>query len=503
MEQASNSGYSRRRLLKTLGWMGLGATASLPLLQGCATAPPAAVSGQTPVAAPTPAPASGGAPTPAGTTASATQAAAKPAALKTFDGTTVNSVFVSGEHDDTLLRERIGAVKDSLGITLTVNDIGGAALHDKVAQGLRSGQSPYEVTAVVGFWMAEMIQPGFFEPLEKYLNDPQLTPADFNFDDFVAKHLDYISYWNVDEHRNGRPGTLFLIPGPHSDANMVVYRKDLFQKYGVDAPPKTWDEYVQIARKLHHPEDGVYGTAFIGKNDSNLALVDWGNRFISLGGQMFTGSLKDKTVVPHIDSDPSVQAIDNMVQLLDYSPPGVSSYALTEVADSMSAGKIGIMLMWATIGGRAWSPQLSKVTDKVEAAVPPGNGVTVRGGWGMGIPKDVKNKEAAWAVIRYYSSKEADKARVMNYGDAAVRTSTFQDPDVVKTYPYYPTFGKLLADATSFPTLPFPEGSQMIDALALNFNQAVIKQVSPKQACQSAQAAIQQILKQGGWNTSA
>ena len=36
-----------------------------------------------------------------------------------------------------------------MGITLTVNDLGADALHDKISQGLRAGQSPFGVSAVV------------------------------------------------------------------------------------------------------------------------------------------------------------------------------------------------------------------------------------------------------------------------------------------------------------------------------------------------------------------
>ena len=432
-----------------------------------------------------------------------TEKAAAAGTLRKFPGATVNAVFISGEHDDTLLRDQISDVKQTLGINLTVTDLGADAMHDKITQGLRSGHSPYEVSTIVGFWLAETVGPGYFEPLEKYLKDPELTPADFDFEDFVPKHLDYISYWNLAEHRNGRPGQLFLLPGPHSDAHMVTYRKDLFDKYGVSAPPKTWDEYVQVAKKLHHPGDGVYGTAFVGKLDPSIALSEWANRLVSMGGRMFTGSLKDKTVVPHLDSPESVAAVENLVELADYAPPGVTGYALTEVADAMAAGKVGITMLWVTVSGRAWAPKLSKVADKVEAAVPPGNGVTIRGGWGMGIPKDVKNKEAAWAVIRFYSTKEADKARVMNYGTAAVRRSTFKDADVVKRYPYYPTFGKLLETATPYPSLPFPESWEMVLEPAKYWNLAVTKQLKPKEACGKAQDAVRLVLKKGGWNKSA
>jgi len=433
--------------------------------------------------------------------------AARPSGLKRFDGVTINAVFVSGEHDETLLRERIGEVKEQLGIDLTVTDLAAGAMHDKIAQGFRAGQSPYEVTTIVGFWLAEMVGAGLLEPLEPFLNNPELTPEDYDFNDFVDKHLDYIAYWNLEEKRNGRPGTLFLIPGPHSDAHMVTYRKDLFEKYGVAGPAKTWDEYVEVARKLHHPEDGVYGTAFVGKLDPSAALTDWANRMVSVGAPMFKGSIKDRTVVANFDSPESVAALENIRRLVDYSPPGVTSYGITEVSDAMAAGQIGMMMMWAVVSGKLWEPSLSKVADKVEAALVPGKdtfaGTTIRGGWGMGIPRDVQNKEAAWAVIRYYSSKEVDKARVMNYGLAPVRTSTLQDPEVVAKYPYMPVLAELLQKATPFESIPFPESWEFVLSAAEQVNLVATKQKSPEQAARDGQEKWTEILKRGGWNANA
>jgi multiple sugar transport system substrate-binding protein len=423
--------------------------------------------------------------------------------LKKFDGVTIDSAFVSGENDETLLREWIPTIKERTGITLTVNDLGADALHNKIAQGLRAGQSPYGVSAIVGFWLAEFIGSSSFEPLDKYLNDRSLTPADFEFGDMVDNHLDYISYWNLEEQRNGRPGELFLMPGPHSDAHMITYRTDLFEKYGVAGPPKTWDEYVDVAKKLHHPEDDVYGTAFVGKLEPSISLTDWANRFIGMGGKFYTGSLKEKTVTPHLDSPESIAAIENMVRLVEYSPPGVSSYALTEVTEAMAGGKIGMMMMWAVVSGKIWAPDLSKVSDKVAAAVPPGNGVTIRGGWGMGIPKDFQNKEAAWSVIREYSTKQADKERVMRYGIAPVRKSTLEDAEIIAKYPFMPTLQKLLDTATPYPSIPFPESWEMVMEPAKFWNKAVVKELTPEEAAKQANEAVKAVVAKGGWDANA
>ena len=69
-----------------------------------------------------------------------------------------------------------------------------------------------------------------------------------------------------------------------------------------------------------------------------------------------------------------------------------------------------MMIMWATIAGTVFNAATSKVADKVAVAITPGvgkrRGQIVRGGWGMGIPKNAQNKDAAWTLLTYLTSKE-------------------------------------------------------------------------------------------------
>ena len=63
-----------------------------------------------------------------------------------------------------------------------------------------------------------------------------------------------------------------------------------------------------------------------------------------------------------------------------------------------------------TIGGSVYNPETSKVVDTTETAVMPADsGQTpraVRGGWGLGIPKNLpdKNKDVAWHFLTYLTS---------------------------------------------------------------------------------------------------
>ncbi|MBI1880604.1 MAG: sugar ABC transporter substrate-binding protein [Chloroflexi bacterium] len=439
---------------------------------------------------------------PAPATSAPADSGGQAAAPASGETATINAVFISGENDETALRERVADVKSAVNVNVNVADLGFQALYDKLIQGFQAGQSAYDVVAIVGFWLAATVGSQYLEPLEPYVKNADLTPADWDFNDFVDKHLDYISYWSLDEARPGRPGELFLIPGPHSDACIVTYRKDLLEAKGLK-PPETWDEYTAVVKALHDPSNEVYGTAIIGKNDPSLALVDWHNRFLSLGGTMLSGSPKDKTLTPNLNSPESIAAIEHIVEMVEYSPPGVSSYGLTELSDAMATGKLGMVTLWAVVSGRWWVPDLSKVSDKIGVTLIPGlpehRGKSTRGGWGMGIPKDIKNKEAAWEVIQWYSSKEIDKYRVMNYGLSPVRNSTIKDPEVVAKFPFMPTLGELLQTAVPYASIIVPESLELLVTQARILNQAVVGELKPADAAKSMNDEWTTILKRGGW----
>jgi ABC-type glycerol-3-phosphate transport system substrate-binding protein len=61
-------------------------------------------------------------------------------------------------------------------------------------------------------------------------------------------------------------GKLYGVPY-NTNVRVLLYRKDLFQKYGL-TPPKTWDEFLQDAATISAKESGVAGLGLTTKNGS-------------------------------------------------------------------------------------------------------------------------------------------------------------------------------------------------------------------------------------------
>ena len=418
-----------------------------------------------------------------------------------YDGTTINALMVSAENDAEPLRDAIPEIKSLFGINLVVTDLAIDVITAKSLASLRANTAAYDIIDVLGFTVAQLVGPGFFTPLDTYLNNPKLTAPDYDFSDFPAAQLAYTGYYNTKTQTFGKPAPLYMIPGAHEGACAMFYRTDILKAHGLSAP-QTWDEYFNVVKTVHDPSHGIYGTSFIGANDVSQFLVDWYGRFTSEGGQLMSGSPVNGTYMPHLDSPKGIQALQRILDVKPYAPKGVGAYHFTESVNAMARGKVAIMVMWGTIAGQVNDPTQSKVAGKVSAAVGPGTGMyrgaTVRGGWGLGIPKNSSHKEAAWQVIQYFTTKKAELYRTLKYAIEPARVSSHLDPQVVKKFPFMPVLNEEYVKAHLLEICNIPETFELIGDAARFFNLAIVGQMTAEQACKQANAQWISVLKRGG-----
>ena len=152
---------------------------------------------------------------------------------------------------------------------------------------------------ISGFLTTQQVGGGYFEQLNNYIDDPNETPPDWDFKDFIPGALRNVGIYDLKNHTLGQGNDVYGIPGLHSGSVIYFYRKDLFDAAGLK-PAKTWDDFKSTAQKLN--KGGVAGCSFIGANDFSLAAVDWYTRFITTGGVLMSGDPNGKDFRPHVDS---------------------------------------------------------------------------------------------------------------------------------------------------------------------------------------------------------
>ncbi len=429
--------------------------------------------------------------------------AQSPATGGTFDpmacaGKVVRIALVDGERDDLGLRDKEAEIEAATGIDIQLTTMALAQLNESVAQNLRAPESAFDIVHTIGFNVAGTAGAGLLEELTPYLNDPSKTPADYDFADFPAGQLQYTGYFDPATGEFGGD-QLYLIPGIHSGSVLLFYRKDLLDAAGV-AVPTTWEEYLAAAEKL--TQGDVAGSAMVGANDVSGMLVDWYSRFITMGGQLTTGSKADKTLNTNLNSPEAIAALQNMIDLLPYSPAAVTSYGFTEALDAFQTGKVAMWPAWATIAGALYGPD-SPVKDTVAVAPMPaddGNPRGVRGGWGLGIPKNLtqEQKDCAWLLMTQITSKSFEKYQVMTYQTDPNRTSTGSDPEIVAALPYIPAAVGAIESAQILEVANIPETFEIVGAIAREINLALTGAEDAATAMANAQAASEAILKAGG-----
>jgi multiple sugar transport system substrate-binding protein len=412
--------------------------------------------------------------------------------LERYAGTTI-SILIAAEGDEKGVQDKLGTIKKRYGIDVKVTALPVGPLLEKANQSFKAPTSAYDAIMVLGFSVSQMVGGGYFDVL-----NPRLKKVPPNYDfpgDFPPGELDYVGYYDVKRQRFGGK-TLYLIPGLHGGSVVMYYRKDLFKSAGLQ-PPKTYAQYLAAAKKLNSGD--VAGNSMIAKSgDVSMFLVDWYTRFINMGGKLMSGSPQAKNFTPRLTSPQGVAALQHMVDCVQSASSGVHEYDFTASTDSFSAGKTALMLMWSTIGGPVYNPKTSKVAKTAGVAVPPGGGKAVRGGWGMGIPKNAKNKDAAWTVITYLTSKEWERYQTLKYQTDPTRNSTFFSPALNRALPYLSIAGQVFQKAKILEIASVPETFEMITAAAEEFPAALSGNSSAADACKKANDRWIQILKRGG-----
>jgi multiple sugar transport system substrate-binding protein len=418
-------------------------------------------------------------------------------------GCTVDILLVDGERDQNGLLDREAELEAATGIDINVTALALGNEVEAVGQAIRADESPFDIVDVLGFFIAGSVGTGLFEPLNDYVADPAKTPADYDLADFPPGVLEYQGYFDVE---NGAFGgdDLYLIPGIHSGSAILFYRQDLLDAAGLEVPT-TWAEYLATAEAL--TDGDVAGSAMVAASgDVTAFLVDWYTRFITMGGEMTSGSKDDGSLRINLDGPEAAAALQNMVDLVPFSPVGVTGFGFTEATDQFAIGKVAMFPTWSTIAGSLYGPD-SLVSDTVAVAPMPaddGNPRSIRGGWGLGIPANLPQeaKDCAWHVLTQITSKDFEKHQVLNYQTDPNRSSTADDAEIVEALPYIPEAVAALESAQFLEFVDLPETFEIAGEIAREINLALTGTKSAEQAMADAQTAVDAILQREGYQAA-
>src|ERR1700719_2391512 len=115
--------------------------------------------------------------------------------------------------------------------------------------------------------------------------------------------------------------------------------------------------------------------------------------------------------------------------------------------------------MWPGGLGGLSDPAQSQVAGRFKWSSPPGG--SLLGGWACGVNKSSANRDAAYVYCAWLTSPEIVRKAAL-YGGAPCRVSSFQDPELVKKYPYYPAILDGMNNSIEYPPVKEAEGIHIL-----------------------------------------
>lgn len=424
-------------------------------------------------------------------------------------------------------------------VTLPMNDVLPRLLEDVV-----SGTGTFDTSIIGAWWLGELVEGDFVQPLAPYLADDKY-PA-WDLDAILPGPRALMEY-----------GGELYVSGYDHDGQVFYYRRDLLtdpehqaafaEEFGYDlpVPPQTWDQAIDIAQYFNgkdwdgdgEPESGVTMHLKVG----GQAFF----HFMSYSAPFVIGPENEKhywfnpeDMTPLITSPGHVAAINSLVELAQHGPEAMYGWALGESWDYFLAGKAAVTFTWGDLGALAQeTPERggkSLVRGMTASAAIPGTngyynpvtneqfdteepnivGNTTGGSWAPVLSKFSKSPEATYFLLALL----ADSQKAMTYAgrgfDGVDPGATFQFPEpngtaTIQDYvdlgwdeqdaiDYTDAYFQVFGNTQQFPYLRIPGTFEYWLALDTNLSRAMIGELTPEEALQTTADEWEQITDRFG-----
>ncbi|MEM6889466.1 MAG: extracellular solute-binding protein [Pseudomonadota bacterium] len=366
-----------------------------------------------------------------------------------YEGTTLVVNFPAHPHFDAVMQV-LPQFTEETGIRVEVDQLQYLKMREKQTLELTKNNGDYDLIAYVVFSKADYVYADQLENLAKYFMNPALADPNYDADDLIDGYVGNIGVAGGSKgYLPGPTGSLFGIPFG-SETSILGYRKDIFEKHGLEVP-ETYDELLELACKIPELEPGMGGLASraaSGHHASHAYLL----HLAPLGGRIF-----DENWNPIMNNAEGVKAAEALKTIVDCGAEGAETFGFAEAGASFLQGNSAMFLDSTVFAGQVNNPEKSKVVGQVAWAPHPEGARrgSQTGGFGIGIPTNAQNKDAAFLLMQWLTSKDADKAIAIAGGNPS-RFSTHADADVLAEQPHLEVFGEALkyADPDWRPIIP-------------------------------------------------
>jgi len=386
----------------------------------------------------------------------------------------ITVIFPKHEADLTgAFEARVREFEKQTGIKVDLIQSDWDSIADRVIPEMATGGSAYDVVEFDNGWVAEWCGAGWTTPLDDFM------PAGYT-EGMIPGLVDLFTCPDGKVH-----GLVW-----NNDTRFFYYNAQKLGEAGIEAPPKTWDEFVQ--QSLAAKQKGVvdYGMAPFWNQEWSL-----GNEF-HFWTYAFGGEIVDDQGCFLFNKDPNtLAALEFMIESLKngVSDPAGLTYDQAAAQDVFLKGKT-LFLPQGIAGLLAYAndPAVSNVVNQIKVGIVPGvqegqsTALTLPEAYA--IPANSTHKAEAWKFIEFMTSKETNLALAREIGLLPIWMDLYTDPELTSLYPHWADFFKQLATARGLSTLTWY--GDFVDVATAEVHRALAGEQTAQQALDAIAAGL-------------
>lgn len=362
-------------------------------------------------------------------------------------------------------------------IRLEVQTLGRPQLHSKILSAVGRGDAP-DLALIDWAWVAEFANLHFLKRLDRL--DQQWAEA-FRADLFPA-------------FVNKNTPSLYGVQ-PEANVSVIWYRKDWFERE-TQAPPKTWDELVEVAQ--HFKRFKRFPLAFVaGRSAGETTTYQLLPFLWSTGGSLFSQgkvALDERAVR-------TVSFLADLVYKYKVASPDVVSFEWNRPARLFAKGNVAL-----AIGGSYEKPLIQEESGWDDEAfrkrvgcipipaAPGGESATVAGGMVYVIFRQSRDAKTSLEILKRVVSPALMREFCIKTGRSPTRVSVVKTLGPEESWFSY-RVSRFLHNAR--PRLDIPEYAGVSEQFQLMIENVISGRMRPEEAVKKAQEIIEVLVSQG------
>ncbi|WP_406255612.1 ABC transporter substrate-binding protein [Streptomyces chartreusis] len=316
--------------------------------------------------------------------------------------------------------------------------------HAQMTTDLRGGdRSRFDILNIDVSWTSEFAAHGWIRPLAR---------DRFPLDTFLPAVVDTATY----------DGQLYAVPYV-TNAGLLLYRKDILAKEGLD-PPRTWAELEKQAKTVA-PKYGLDGYAGQFLPYEGLT-VNAAEAVYSAGGSIL-GDEGERVTVNSMAARDGIDFLARGVRE-GWIPKQALTYKEEESKQAFQDGRLLFLRNWpyAYVGASAAGSPVAGKIGAVPLPGPDGPGTSVLGGSNLAVSTHARHPDSAARLLAYLTSERVQRQVLTRGALPPVRADLYEDPALVREFPYLPTLRESVRTAAPRPKSPrYDQVSLVVQAI--------------------------------------